>query len=127
MGATAFAVVASLFAFTGLSTGIFSAERGKETIHAGLAGARSSMELNGSIVSYGVANNPLPDGDAAWTASGGNVTATADTSDNKEGTGSADLAIAVGFTTGLVAYFDLSATVDLSRINSIKLWVKYGT
>jgi flagellin FlaB len=32
----AFVVVASVFAFTVLSTGIFSAERGKETIHAGL-------------------------------------------------------------------------------------------
>jgi len=38
----AFVVVASVFAFTVLSTGIFSAERGKETIHAGLKGARSS-------------------------------------------------------------------------------------
>jgi flagellin FlaB len=35
----AFVVVASVFAFTVLSTGIFSAERGKETAHAGLKGA----------------------------------------------------------------------------------------
>ena len=32
----AFVVVASVFAFTVLSTGLFSAERGKETVHAGL-------------------------------------------------------------------------------------------
>ena len=121
MGAIAFVVVASLFAFTGLSAGIFSVERGKETIHAGLVGARSSMELKGSIIFNGVANKPLPKGDAAWTASGGNVTATADTTDKKEGTGSADLVIAVGFTTGLVAYSDLSATVDMSRIDSIQV------
>ncbi|MCH8310335.1 MAG: hypothetical protein IIB17_07565, partial [Chloroflexi bacterium] len=31
------------------------------------------------------------------------------------------------FTTGLVAYDDLDATVDLSSTDSIKLWVKYGT
>ena len=32
----AFVVVASIYAFTVLSTGIFSADKGKETIHAGL-------------------------------------------------------------------------------------------
>jgi len=31
----AFVVVASVFAFTVLSTGIFSSERSKETVHAG--------------------------------------------------------------------------------------------
>ena len=68
----------------------------------------------------------LSDGDTAWTQSA-NVTATADTTDKKEGTGSANLAVAVGFTTGLAAYSNLSATVDLSSIDSVKLWVKYGT
>ena len=34
----AFVVVASVFAFVVLSTGLFSAERGKETVHAGLQG-----------------------------------------------------------------------------------------
>ena len=55
----AFLVVASVFAFTVLSTGIFSAERGKETIHAGLMGARSSLELKGSVVAEGVTNKVL--------------------------------------------------------------------
>jgi len=32
----AFVVVASVFVFTVLSTGIFSSERAKETVHAGL-------------------------------------------------------------------------------------------
>ena len=43
----AFVVVASVFAFTVLSTGLFSAERGKETVHAGLKEARGSMALRG--------------------------------------------------------------------------------
>ena len=46
----AFVVVASIFAFVVLSTGVFSAERGKETIHAGLQEARSSMEIRGSMI-----------------------------------------------------------------------------
>ncbi|MAF53251.1 MAG: hypothetical protein CL694_09620 [Chloroflexi bacterium] len=122
----AFVVVASVFAFTVLSSGIFAAERGKETIHAGLKGARSSLEVKGSVVATGITNQTLSLANSAWTGSS-NVTSTADLVDKKEGTASADLLIAAGFTTGLVAYEDLSATVDLSSLNAIKLWVKYGT
>lgn len=46
----AFVVVASVFAYTVLSAGIFSAEKGKEAIHSGLTQASSSMELVGGIV-----------------------------------------------------------------------------
>ena len=46
----AFVVVASVFAYTVLSAGIFSAEKGKEAVHAGLETARSSMALSGGVV-----------------------------------------------------------------------------
>jgi flagellin FlaB len=46
----AFVVVAAVFAFVVLSTGLFSSERGKETIFAGLAKTRGSMELTGSMM-----------------------------------------------------------------------------
>ena len=46
----AFVVVAAVFAFVVLSTGLFSAERGKETVYAGLAKTRGSMELTGGIL-----------------------------------------------------------------------------
>ncbi len=46
----AFVVVAAVFAFVVLSTGLFSSERGKETIYAGLQKARGNLELRGSIV-----------------------------------------------------------------------------
>jgi len=45
----AFVVVASVFAFTVLSTGVFSAERGKETVFAGLQEAQASLQPKGSI------------------------------------------------------------------------------
>ena len=48
----AFVVVASVFAFTVLSTGIFSSERSKETVYAGLAEAQSSLEPRGSLIAY---------------------------------------------------------------------------
>ena len=48
----AFVVVASVFAFTVLSTGIFSSERSKETVYAGLQEARSTLEPRGSVIAY---------------------------------------------------------------------------
>jgi flagellin-like protein len=48
----AFVVVASVFAFTVLSTGIFSSKRSKETVFAGLDEVRSSLEPRGSVIAY---------------------------------------------------------------------------
>ncbi|MDP7533326.1 MAG: hypothetical protein QGI88_06100, partial [SAR202 cluster bacterium] len=95
------------------------------------AGARSSMELKGSIVSNSVSNQTLSTGDSAWTAvafgSTSTPTSPADTTDKKQGTGSGDLVINAAYTAQLAAYSDLSATVDLSSIDSITLWVKSAT
>ena len=41
----AFVVVASVFAFTALSTGLFATDRATETVIAGLAEARGTMSL----------------------------------------------------------------------------------
>ena len=46
----AFVVVASVFAFTALTTGLFTTDRAKETVTAGLAEARGTMVLKGNIV-----------------------------------------------------------------------------
>lgn len=46
----AFVVVSSVFAFSVLSTGLFSSDKAKETIAAGLEGKRSTLEMKGSIV-----------------------------------------------------------------------------
>jgi flagellin FlaB len=46
----AFVVVAAVFSFVVLSTGLFSAERGKETVYAGLAKTRGSMTLTGGVL-----------------------------------------------------------------------------
>lgn len=59
----AFIVVASVFAFTILSAGTFSTERGKEAVFAGLEEVQASMEVKGSVVA---------------TASSSGITATVD-------------------------------------------------
>ena len=50
----AFVVVASVFAFTILSAGTFTTERGKEAVYEGLAEVRGALELRGSIIARGV-------------------------------------------------------------------------
>ena len=50
----AFVVVSSVFAFAALSTGLFSSDKAKETISAGLAEARGTLELKGSVVATGI-------------------------------------------------------------------------
>lgn len=46
----AFVTIAAVFGYAVLSAGLFSAERGKETIYAGLQQAKSNLELAGSLV-----------------------------------------------------------------------------
>lgn len=46
----AFVTVASVLAYSVLSAGIFSAERGKETVYKGLEQAQSTMEVQGSVL-----------------------------------------------------------------------------
>ena len=46
----AFVVVSSVFAFAALSTGLFSSDKSKETINAGLSEARGTLEVRGSVI-----------------------------------------------------------------------------
>ena len=46
----AFVVVSSVFAFSALSTGLFSSDKSKETISAGLSEARGTLELRGAVL-----------------------------------------------------------------------------
>ncbi len=46
----AFVVVAAVFAFVVLSTGLFASERGKDAIYAALAKTRGTMALTGGVI-----------------------------------------------------------------------------
>jgi len=49
----AFVTVAAVFGYAVLSAGIFSAEKGKETVYLGLQEAKSTMEITGSVIATG--------------------------------------------------------------------------
>ena len=54
----AFVTVAAVFGYAVLSAGLFSAERGKETVYAGLAQAKANMEIAGSVIVTADNSNP---------------------------------------------------------------------
>ncbi len=54
----AFVVVASVFAYTVLSAGLFSAQKAEETVHSGILQCQATSELRGSVLAYkGTANS----------------------------------------------------------------------
>jgi flagellin FlaB len=55
----AFATVAAVFSYAVLSAGLFSAERGKGTIHAGLDQARSNLDVVGSVIAFSADHSAL--------------------------------------------------------------------
>ncbi len=63
----AFVTVAAVFGYAVLSAGLFSAERGKETIYAGLNEAKSNMELSGSVIGKAAADNSSVVGSVLFT------------------------------------------------------------
>lgn len=48
----AFVTVAAVFGYAVLSAGLFSAERGKEVIFAGVEQAKTNLEVSGSVIGY---------------------------------------------------------------------------
>ena len=69
----AFVVVASVFAYTVLSAGIFSSQKGQEAVYAGLTEARATMEIKGSMFAYG---NDTGNGTGNLTVTAGSFTLT---------------------------------------------------
>jgi flagellin FlaB len=56
----AFVVVAAVFAYTVLSAGLFSTQKGQEAVYSGLKEAQSTLELKGSVIA--TANTTGTDG-----------------------------------------------------------------
>lgn len=55
----AFVTVASVLAYSVLSAGIFSAEKGKETVYKGLESAQNTLKVQGSVLGISTDNNTL--------------------------------------------------------------------
>ena len=56
----AFVTVAAVLAYSVLSAGIFSSERGKEAVYRGLETAQASMQVAGNVYVGGTVNSTVP-------------------------------------------------------------------
>jgi flagellin FlaB len=97
----AFVVVSSVFAFAALSTGLFTTDKAKQTIHAGLAEVRGTMELKGSIIAT-----------AGTTGNNGTVDSLTFQISNAAGGDAIDMT--VGNT--IIKYQDLNQVVNLDVV-----------
>jgi len=121
----AFVTVAAVFGYAVLSAGIFSAEKGKEAVYAGLEQAQSSMELKGSVIAYGAPGtggliNDCEDG-TKWDDSVAGVTST--TVAGFGGGHSVQFALASANFTGGPVGSDASAIGDLTEKAFVNLYV----
>ncbi len=122
----AFVVVAAVFAYTALSAGLFSTQKSQEAVYSGLEETQSTLELKGGVVAHGLGE--IDDCESAWTAGDdANVTTSADGNTYIEGSHSAKLSIADGFSSGVVAYTDVTpngGSWNLSNCSSVSFWIK---
>ncbi len=158
----AFIVVASVFAYTVLSAGLFSSQKAEEVLHTGVEEAESTIKVLGNVIAYkgtasgdecvtklqmvlgkasgggsidltpfyridsnGALISPvISDCDTAWTASGSDVTVTTDGADYKEVPASNKFTVATAFTTGTIAYYNMSTALDMTYAKQMTVWVK---
>ena len=121
----AFVVVSSVFAFAALSTGLFSSDKSKETINAGLAEASGTLEVRGSIFAKGLVTTDealIADDEAAQTGSLANTAVVPSSETITDPTGGAMTKVSaspaageytINYDTGLVTIgVDADATAD---------------
>lgn len=94
---------------------------GKPSTNSGTA----TWTKGAPLVTLSAAMNQALYNDGAWTPAA-NVTATANTTapTPKQGSSSAKLVCAAGFTTGMVAYWPTGAALNLSAYQQITFWVQ---
>ena len=86
-------------------------------------GINATWTLGSSTVTLASSVTQAIYNDGAWTGSA-QVTSTAGATNKKLGSNAANLAIVAGFTTGLIAYYDIGSTIDLSAYQQISLWMR---
>ncbi len=118
----AFVVVASVFAYTVLSAGLFSTQKSQEAVTSGLEETQSTLKLNGGVIAEGIGE--LDDCNTAWTQ-GTDITTSADGTVKMEGSASTKcLAGANIVAAQVLATKTLTDDRDLSSNNTVYFWVR---
>ena len=111
----AFVVVAAVFAYTVLSAGLFSTQKGQEAVYSGLEETQSTLELKGAVVAHG--ESELHDGNCWVNTNSTKVTTfQQDTANKATAPGSIKLVADADYSTTaeVICYHDLDVPVSLS-------------
>lgn len=96
--------------------------RVKSTPPAAMSVTGAFTNLSRTVTLSSAVNQTIDDCGTAWTAAA-NVTQSQNTTAHKEGSACQNLALAAGFTTGLVAY-KATGTLNLSGYQQITFWIQ---
>ncbi len=119
----AFVVVASVFAYTVLSAGLFSTQKSQEAVYSGLQESRSSVEVKGSVVATSVALLDSMDYPLGWVGDT-DATLTRETTTKWEGSASLKVDIAAGMSLNDTIIYHAMKAVDLTNGDTLSFWVK---
>ncbi len=105
----AFVTVASVLAYSVLSAGIFSAEKGKQTVYSGLSQAQSSMQVRGSVYAESTDNTNVST--VKFTLASVLGDEAVDMTDTTDGTNT----VVINFSSG--DYFDTNVSWSKTTLN----------
>ena len=121
----AFVVVAAVFAYTVLSAGLFSTQKGQEAVYSGLEETQSTLELKGAVVAHG--ESELHDGNCWVNTNSTKVTTfQQDTANKATAPGSVKLVADADYSTTaeVICYHDLDVPVSLSSGDKLNIWLR---
>ena len=126
----AFVVVASVFAYTVLSGGIYSSQQNKRALREGID-SMNALKLQGDIIAYAT-ELQIDDCDTSWIGDSTADSATSTCSvitDRKQGDGAVKITCGedgTGFSgpDDLLCYNTLSSKLNLTTVAKVRLWVK---
>lgn len=118
----AFVVVASVFAYTALSAGLFSTQKSQEAVYSGLEEAQSTLEVKGSVIASGKAL--LSDCDYIGWVGDTDATLTRETTTKWEGSGSLKVVIGALMSANDTAIYHDMQTRNLTNGDTVIFWIK---
>ncbi len=119
----AFVVVASVFAYTVLSSGLFSTQKAQEAVYGGLSEAQSTLQLKGSVVANGVAQ--LNNCDYLGWEAVANTTIDRETTIKMEGSASLKATVATAGTDNDILARHAVDTMGLADGDTLSFFVKF--
>lgn len=118
----AFVVVASVFAYTALSAGLFSTQKSQQAIYSGISEAQSTLELKGGVLATGRAM--LNNCDYIGWIGDTDATLSRETTTKWEGSASLKVVVGAGMSANDTIIYHAMQHPALTDGDTITFWIK---